>query len=639
MQSITNTKSTEQEKESNTNVPLSGRLAIGALLVACFFLYFIGVSTFPAVDPAEAYYVEAAREMIELGDYVTPYLNYQIYFSKPIMTFWLIAGSYNLLGVSEMAARIPFACLCTVYVLSAFVLGRHLVGTRAGLLSGLCLAASPLLLLVARESPIDIAFSTFLGVAVMATAMNLSGNSRWSWPFIYIGLGLSMLTKGPAGILLYCLSALIFLVVARPNLEKLKGWLSNLKIGPGLLLFAAVVLPWHLWVWKETDGLFLKVFFLYENIARYAGHTNMGRMSIWFFIPVLFVGFLPFVSILLPAIASVLKVSSKAESEESKNLVTRTLVYLKSVGETICRKDSNNQRGLSFLLVFSAVTFCFFSMSGTKLITYILPIMGPLAVITAVYLDRSITAHSTPTKSTAGRLNWYCYTFQIFIALISIASLAGAFYFFPELNISYKVIATLGTICLLAGGIFHKQLFAKKQYEKAVYASLATLVLGWSILGTLGFHLFYSNQQSDLMKASSRAGSISQDVNMYGVFMPSAMFYAKKPVNTFFLAKQFVPLSKAEQEQNLKGCVIVRDRDFERMKSTAPQDLKLEKVAQHGQWSLYSLPEHKVERVMILEDVFRAPGVFDRLMAGDTSMGPLTVPYAAGRMYKPGGER
>ncbi|HMO21656.1 MAG TPA: hypothetical protein PKC98_11905, partial [Candidatus Melainabacteria bacterium] len=151
------------------------------------------------------------------------------------------------------------------------------------------------MLLIARESPIDIAFSAFLALAVLSTGFCLAKESRFSWTLIYSGLGLAVLTKGPAAVALYLMAVAFFLALTRPGIRELGGWLSRLKLLPGIALFLAVILPWHAAVWMQTEGLFLKVFFLYENVARYAGHTNMGKMSVWFFIPVLATGFFPFV--------------------------------------------------------------------------------------------------------------------------------------------------------------------------------------------------------------------------------------------------------------------------------------------------------------------------------------------------------
>ena len=602
--------------EKKSNAPVKRHIAI--LSVACVILYFLGINAYPLVDPAEAYYVEAAREMVELGNYITPHLNYQIYFSKPILTFWLMAFSYDIFGVSQVAARLPFALLTTLYVLATYFTTRRIANSsRAGLISGLLLACSPLLILVARESPIDIAFSTFIGIAVYATSMTLYGSSRFSWTFIYLGLALATLTKGPASIFLYLIGAGLFLLLARPGWSRLKGWLGDLKVVQGLSLFALIVLPWHIAVWTATEGLFLKVFFLYENVARFAGHTNMGRMSWWFFIPVLLVGFLPGIMLLGPAI-----------KEFVSGRITDSSVKFKSLSGDLRALFSETSRGraLGFLLAFSAMTFAFFSSSGTKLITYILPVVGPLSILVAVYLDRMISSSESNLAN-----NFRIFTGTVLIYGLSIfLAVLGASIFWQDLSVTHKLIGLPFAALFAFGAVWQFKCFRQRQLEKSTWISFATIVVSLGVLATLALNVFYDMKQADLKRLSYKAGHISDDISMFGVFMPSSMYYAKKPVNTFFLEKQIKPTD----DNSIKRVVIVRDRDMPRVKNVP--GLKYTEVDKAGQWTLLALDGFEIERVMILEDVFRAPGVFDRLMDGDTSMGPLTVPYAAGREYKGG---
>ncbi|MEZ4536435.1 MAG: glycosyltransferase family 39 protein [Cyanobacteriota/Melainabacteria group bacterium] len=583
-------------------------LAVGVLVLACTLLYFPGLGSFPAVNPAEAYYVEAGREMVELGNYITPYLNYQIYFSKPIMTFWLTAASYKLFGVSEAAARLPFALIASAMVLGVYLFVSRIKSVRAGAFAGLSLAASPLLLLIARESPIDIAFSAFLALAVLATGICLSSpvkESRYSWTLIYIGLGLAVLTKGPAAVALYLMAVALFLVMTRPGLKELGGWLSRLKLLPGIALFLAVILPWHAAVWMQTEGLFLKVFFLYENVARYAGHTNMGKMSVWFFIPVLAAGFFPFVLLLFPAFKNALSLSGKRLREDPV------------------------MRGLAFVFAFAAATFTFFSFSGTKLITYILPVMAPIAVFVGIFIDSLCRSAEANKSDDNGSLAIWRKTFSLSVlvyGLVAAAGLVFALFYFSTWNVLVKALAVIGLTLFCVGSVIQFRLFRSGAFVKSVSVAFATMVLALSILANTGFHLFYTHQEGDLMKVSTKAGEISDRVHMFGVFMPSAIYYARGPVNTFFLTKQIKPLTASDA---IRRTIIVRDRDLPKL-SEVP-GLVLEPVEKAGQWGLYRISGFEVEKVMILEDVFRMPEVFQSLMDGDTSMGPLTVPYAAGR--------
>ncbi|MGD9684071.1 MAG: ArnT family glycosyltransferase [Candidatus Obscuribacterales bacterium] len=596
---------------------LSGPKSMLVLAVACFALYFTGLGAFPAIDPAEGYYVEAAREMVELGNYVVPYLNHQIYFSKPIMTFWLIAGSYNLFGLSEWAARLPYAILSTLLVIGAFWTGSNLssnagqsAGCRAGLIAGLSLACAPLLLLISRTSPVDIAFSVFLCLAVMATAITMAGGSPFAWILIYAGLGLAMLAKGPAAILLYGLGALGFLAISRPSPKALWHLLGKLKVLPGLPVFLAVVLPWHYLVYKATDGLFLKVFFLYENVARYAGHTNMGKMSWWFFIPTILAGFFPFI-LLAPALASE---ALGLAGEKTGGVVERLRRLLIEPARQIAL--DGRTCGLAFLLAFSFTTFVFFSLSGTKLITYILPVLAPLAVLVGVRVDSLLRD---------GRSFWLTLlsgSFLVFGVAGALATFVAAF-LLKGISV-FCLSACLAAACFLLGGaVWQWRQHRLGRLESAVRGLFVTYVASLAVFAPVGFHIFGTRLQGDLRTVSVAASKLPGPVSMYGVFMPSAMFYARKPINTFFV------LSQVHKDNSSPGeAILIRDLDRGRFEEVP--GLRLEEIARAGEWGLYMAPGYRVETIMTLSDVFANDELFDALMKGSSPTGPLTVPYARG---------
>jgi 4-amino-4-deoxy-L-arabinose transferase-like glycosyltransferase len=82
-------------------------LAVG--LAAAILPYFIGLGRTSIVDANEAFYAETPREMIEAGDYINPTFNYEPRFNKPPLSYWIVAGSYEALGISLWSARLPIA--------------------------------------------------------------------------------------------------------------------------------------------------------------------------------------------------------------------------------------------------------------------------------------------------------------------------------------------------------------------------------------------------------------------------------------------------------------------------------------------------------------------------------------------------
>ena len=81
--------------------------AISILLALCAFLFFFKLGGMALTDPDETFYAQTAKEMLNGGDWATPHLYGKPQFEKPILIYWLVAGSYKLFGVNETAARLP----------------------------------------------------------------------------------------------------------------------------------------------------------------------------------------------------------------------------------------------------------------------------------------------------------------------------------------------------------------------------------------------------------------------------------------------------------------------------------------------------------------------------------------------------
>ena len=72
------------------------------------------------MDKTEPMFVEAARQMVITGDWVTPYWNGETRFDKPPLTYWLVGLSFKLFGLNEWGARIPSALAAIAVVILGF---------------------------------------------------------------------------------------------------------------------------------------------------------------------------------------------------------------------------------------------------------------------------------------------------------------------------------------------------------------------------------------------------------------------------------------------------------------------------------------------------------------------------------------
>jgi 4-amino-4-deoxy-L-arabinose transferase-like glycosyltransferase len=135
--------------------------AVGVLLTA-LFLYFVGLGSYPLLDPDEGRYAEIPREMLESGDFITPRLNYVKYFEKPPLYYWLTAGSMAVFGQKEWAVRLVPAMAGFLSLLLIMGLGKRMFDGPTGVMGAWIYLTSVIPTILARLPIIDGVFSLIL---------------------------------------------------------------------------------------------------------------------------------------------------------------------------------------------------------------------------------------------------------------------------------------------------------------------------------------------------------------------------------------------------------------------------------------------------------------------------------------------
>lgn len=599
-------------QSGTAKVQLTPRLSMIILAAVCFALFFFGMSSYGVTDPGEGYYVEAAREMVESGDFITPHLNYQIYFSKPILTFWLMAIPYKLFGVSEFSARVAFSFIASLLVFASYRVGRAFGSEFAGLFSGLVIASSPLIIAVTKLSPIDIAFTLFVDLAVFSFAMcTILNRKRWWW-VLYVALGLAVLTKGPAGLILFSAGTIVFLVVSRPGMDLLKSWLARLRLGWGALIFSAVVLPWYIAIHVATKGLFLKVFFIYENLGRFAGRTNLGKAAWWYYLPVIGYGFAPWILALPFAGFSILKAGLKRKSPAD---------------EGFCEDNNSRRLFLLYLLIWSITEFLFFSCSKTKMDTYILPSFAPFAVCLCIKAQEwLIRLRQLDTQTKLAKVLQYAFAFVALLGFLLILAGPIAAFFFLDADLAGKIFVATGAFILALGLIFCWRYYNAGRTEHAIASLALGYALGAGLCQPVGFQIGSKKRWDDLKQIASHLRDKGADIAIFNTFKPAAMFYARAPIDSFFHPHQLKTEIPGSQER--PQLVIASDKVVDRLTSRPGINLKL--LERSGEWAVYEAVGSRLERNLTLEQVFQKPKALEMAVTGKAEWGPLTVPYAAG---------
>ena len=340
------------------NRPL--RLTIYALLAAILYLPGLGR---PALwEPDEGRYAEIAREMVVSGDYVTPRDDFELYFEKPPLVYWADAASIGVFGANEFAVRLPAALFSVGQVVITAALAEVMLGATAGFFAALALALSPLFFGFARFATLDPALAFFLTAALCAFYVasrdeSFSSPSARRWMLLSAAmLALGTLAKGPVALLLGGAIPFIWLAFERRLAE-----IRAMPLAACLIIYALIVVPWFVLIESRNPG-FLSFFFVHEHLQRYVTSSEHG-WGPWFFIPIVIGGAWPWI-FFVPLGWSAMRTHDASPDSAAR------------------------RSAASFLAIWFVVIFVFFSIPRSKLGSYILPAMPPLAIVAGYGLAR-----------------------------------------------------------------------------------------------------------------------------------------------------------------------------------------------------------------------------------------------------------
>jgi len=313
-----------------------------ALLVLTLFLGTRGLN-----EPDEGRYAEIGREMATGGDWLVPTLNGFEHFQKPPLLYWMTAASLRLFGCNEWAARVPPAIAAFGTVLLTFAIGRRLFGEAAGEAAAVILVSGVEFFMLGRSLTPDMVLAFWI---VAAIAAFLYGKPR----LFFIAMGLGFMTKGPMALVVPLCAVLCWQKAAKGTLLQRK-----LPWGEGVVWTVAISLSWFVVLSVSRPALF-EYFWKYELLERFATHRHGRSQPFWFFGPVLLVALLPWTFFL----GRPLRAAWAAWRE-------RRLAPCHAL-----------------LLGWTLIPFIILSISGSKLVTYVLPLLPAFALGLGAHLSR-----------------------------------------------------------------------------------------------------------------------------------------------------------------------------------------------------------------------------------------------------------
>ena len=136
--------------------------------LVCFLTFFAGLGRGAIGDSDEAFYAEAAREMVASGDWLTPFYNYELRFQKPILFYWLVSIAYKAAGIGEAAARFPSALSGLALSLLTYLVGRRWFDAATGFFAATVVATSFGYFSIGRLSLPDLPLAFFIAALISA---------------------------------------------------------------------------------------------------------------------------------------------------------------------------------------------------------------------------------------------------------------------------------------------------------------------------------------------------------------------------------------------------------------------------------------------------------------------------------------
>ena len=328
--------------------PLLDRFAPLILMVLASIVILTRLGDGSLVDWDEAIYAQVAREIIQSGNWITLSHGYQPYFEKPPLLMWGIAASYQLFGISEFSSRLPSAIAGILLVYSTYLYSRTIYGGRTGFLAGLILLSCFGFVYQSRNGTTNIPLTLFVITGCYAYQRLRQGSQKW-WYLFFISFSLAFIVKFWAGLVL---PAVVFISILVDG--KLRETLRTRYFWLGVLLAAAIILPWHILVYLQNGQVFLDVY-INRNLMQRTLTTLEGHFgSTLFYLDVLRSYFAPWYFLVPFAIAHGIK-------------------------ETVNQQKTGDIPIFLILFVFGLYTF----IVNTKLEIYILPVLPVLAILIA----------------------------------------------------------------------------------------------------------------------------------------------------------------------------------------------------------------------------------------------------------------
>lgn len=490
---------------------MSPRYFLALIAAAVLLLWNLNYAT--VWNPDEGRYISASLEMIapldgSPPDWVVPHLNTIPRLNKPPLVYWSAAALFKVLGINVTAARLASALAAIAVSLLLFLLGQRMFNKQAGVLAAVTWATCVLPFTMGRmlSTDMQLAFSITLALTGLYLALIVeaprqirpASTSRLWFIVAAIGLGLALLSKGPVGVALPLLIAFTWML----SVAGRRTFRVPIVIGvlTSLTIAVLLALPWYVAI-NRVEPQFLMRFLWGENVGRLTGAKFYHNPKpFWFYIPVVMIAALPWTAFLWPALRRLFD-DFKAR---------RTA-------------DAQASQARLFLWIWAVAVIGLFSLSSTKLITYILPALPPLALLIAqtFFAPREDKAHALAMRRA---------TTVTALSLLFLGIAISLLFLHPKL-LADKIMARADTTPFALGmsAILIVGAFALLRYRQAArilpLTGGALFIILTSFMGRFALYEDPSPMIERLLPYMESDSEILQ----FKTFQPSVMYYTRRP--------------------------------------------------------------------------------------------------------------
>jgi len=528
------------------------------LILLSFLTFFIGLGR-PAIgDADEAYYAEAAREMVDTGDLLTPHYNYADRWQKPVLFYWVTAATYFVTGPSEWSARSWSALSGIGLVLLTWAIARRTLRREdTAWLAGAIVATCYGYFFMARQALPDLPLAFFITLTIWSTI-----ERRWTLAAVAAGLG--FLTKGPVALIVPA-------VVLVPVWWHERSWPTVADLAVAAIIFGLVGLPWYLAMTLRHGTPYLESFFVGDNLERFATTRFNGPRFVLYYVPIVIGGMLPWAMYLL------------------------VLPWRRGID--VLRRRQRLAVEEWRLVAWAVAPLVFFTLSVGKQPRYILPVLPPLAILVAQSISKRLAPADDASRGERALAVATWLTAGTLMALAALLVRAR-----PLFITAYPLLTVVSVLALIVCSLVTAAVVITRRWSRlpltlTAVSAVTLLALQFGALSGV------RPEPVEQMTALIRAHRSSEPIGEYRVFVRNMVFYVRDRQTELFTDAGALDFMKSPR----RALLVVRNEDLQRLEQISGQTWHrlgevryVDTATIRLRALLWPIPEEDVDRVFLV---------------------------------------